>query len=60
VEFNTAAGGHGTTPGQGYGGGLFIQSGASVFLDDFTVAHTDHNFADIDPDIDGTYVVQSC
>ena len=59
VEFTTA-GGSGNTDGEGYGGGIYIQAGASVYLDAFTVVHTIDNTADNDPNIDGTYVLQSC
>jgi hypothetical protein len=59
VQFNTAGGGC-STAGQGYGGGVYLQSGATASLDGTTVARTIHNHADIDPDIDGTYTLQSC
>jgi len=60
VEFNAAGGGAGSTPGEGYGGGLYIQSGATVYLDVFTVANTLNNTADVDPNIDGSYILRSC
>jgi hypothetical protein len=60
VQFNTAAGGSGSTNGQGYGGGLCIQSGATAYLDASTVASIIDNSADVDPNIDGTYVLRPC
>jgi hypothetical protein len=41
-------------------GRIFIQSGASVYPDAYTVAHTIENTSDNDPNIDGTSVLQSC
>ena len=60
VESNAAAGGSGSTAGQGHGGGMYIQSGATAYLDAFTVANAIDNTADSDPNIDGTYILQSC
>ena len=40
----------------GYGGGLFIGSGATVDVDAFTLANVINNTAPIDPNIDGTYI----
>jgi hypothetical protein len=60
VQSNSAAGGSGSTDGRGYGGGLSIQSGATAYLDASTVASIIDNSADIDPNIDGTYVLQPC
>jgi hypothetical protein len=60
VEFNSAGGGSGSIAGQGSGGGLYIESGATAYLDAFTVANTKDNMADIDANIDGTYILQSC
>jgi hypothetical protein len=60
VQSNAASSGSGTTNGQGFGGGLYIQSGATAYLDAYTVAHTTSNTADIDPNIDGAYILQSC
>jgi hypothetical protein len=60
VQFNASAGGSGSTPGQGFGGGLYLQSGATVSLDAFTVADTTDNTADVDPNIDGSYVLRPC
>ena len=42
----------------GYGGGLYIAAGATVYLDAFTVANTSNNTADFYPDIDGSYILQ--
>jgi hypothetical protein len=42
------------------GGGIFIATVATVYLDAFTVAHTINNIAPIDPDIDATYILQTC
>ena len=60
MESNAAAGGSGSTAGQGHGGGMYIQSGATAYLDAFTVANTIDNTADSDPNIDGTYILRSC
>jgi hypothetical protein len=60
VQFNAAVGGSGSTDGQGYGGGLYLQSGATAYLDASTVASIIDNIADIDPNLDGSYVLQSC
>jgi hypothetical protein len=60
VEFDVASGGAGGTPGQGYGGGIYIHSGATVYLDVFTVANALNNTADVDSNIDGSYILRSC
>jgi phospholipase/lecithinase/hemolysin len=60
VRFNAAAGGAGSTPGQGSGGGLYLQTGSAASLDVFTVADTTDNIADVDPNIDGSYVLRPC
>jgi hypothetical protein len=39
------------------GGGIYIASGATVYLDSYTVTNTTNNTGAIDPDIDGTYIV---
>jgi hypothetical protein len=63
VSRNTAIGGAGGeglpygTPGAGEGGGVYIASGATVYLDSFTVKNTKNNTASIDPNIDGTYIL---
>jgi hypothetical protein len=56
--------GTGPFPGQGYGGGVFIESGATVYIDDFTVANTINNTDGSGTNgsranIDGTYILQS-
>ena len=43
----------------GSGGGVYIASGATVYLDSFTVADTADNTASIDPNIDGKYILQN-
>ncbi len=40
-----------------YGGGIYIASLATVYIDPFTRAHVIDNTASIDPNIDGTYVL---
>jgi hypothetical protein len=66
VTQNSAIGGQGGSgakslkgaPGQGTGGGLYIDPLASVSLDAFTVNHTKRNKASaIDKDIHGTYTL---
>ncbi|HBI45295.1 MAG TPA: hypothetical protein DDY78_20955 [Planctomycetales bacterium] len=47
-----------THAGEGEGGGLYIASGATVYLDSFTVKNTKGNHADLDPNIDGTYILR--
>jgi hypothetical protein len=56
VTSNMAVGG--ITYGAGYGGGLYIAAGATVYLDAFTLANIINNTADIDPNIDGSYILQ--
>jgi hypothetical protein len=53
VEYNTAKG----FPGTSRGGGLYI-AGATVYLDPQTTVT--NNTADLDPDIDGSYTLQTC
>jgi len=38
------------------GGGIYIASGATVYIDAFTLAHVINNTAPTDPNIDGTYI----
>ena len=64
VYYNVAGGynGGGVAWGGGYGsygfgGGIFIAANATVYLDSFTVAHTNYNRASGDPNIDGTYIL---
>jgi len=38
------------------GGGIYIFSGATVYIDPFTLANVINNTAAIDPNIDGTYI----
>jgi hypothetical protein len=65
VESNSSTGGTGTANGHGYAGGIYIVSGASVYLDSFTVANTINN-ADSSglngstANIDGSYILQNC
>jgi hypothetical protein len=63
VESNTADDTCGGTTFPGvfsYGGGIYISSGSTVYIDSFTVANTINNTAFNAPNIDGTYVLQSC
>jgi hypothetical protein len=60
VEYNTAKGSINAATGHGYGGGIYIASGATVYIDTFTVANTINNTAGIDPNIDGSYILQNC
>jgi hypothetical protein len=62
VESNTAddTGGGMNIGVRSYGGGIYIASGATVYIDSFTVAHTINNTAFAAPNIDGTYILQSC
>ncbi len=58
VESNTASG------TAGYGGGIYIVSGATVYLDSFTVANTINNTDNSGlngstANIDGTYILQN-
>jgi hypothetical protein len=39
------------------GGGIYIASLATVFIDPFTLAHVINNTASTDPNIDGTYIL---
>jgi hypothetical protein len=60
IDANRAQGGaagSGGTAGLGVGGGVYIDTGATVYLDPFTVKNTKYNHADIDPNIDGTYIL---
>jgi hypothetical protein len=60
VEFNSAAGGGGGSPsGQGYGGGIYGPK-AKLSLDSFSVNNTSNNTANVDPNIDGSYTLQTC
>jgi hypothetical protein len=47
-------------PALGNGGGLFIARSATLDLDSFTLTNTIENSADIDPNIDGTYILLPC
>ncbi len=38
------------------GGGIYIASGATVYVDAFMLANTINNTANVDPNIDGTYI----
>jgi hypothetical protein len=74
VEFNTATGGTGTTNGTAYGGGMYIVSGATVYIDAATVDNIDPTVVNNNTDssgtsttpysstanIDGTYILQNC
>jgi hypothetical protein len=63
AENNMALGGYPT--GRGFGGGIYIVSGATVYIDSFTVAHTINN-TDISglngstANIGGTYTLKNC
>jgi hypothetical protein len=61
VQSNAAQGGFdpwGSRAG-GYGGGLYIQYLATVYLDSFTVAHIINNTADFGPNIWGSYTLRN-
>jgi hypothetical protein len=51
IENNTAGG------SDGYGGGMYITTQATVSLDSYTLANTINNSASVDPNIYGTYVL---
>jgi hypothetical protein len=59
VTGNAALGGSGArVPGAGTGGGLYIASAATVYLDAFTLAHTINNTASTsNNDIFGSYIL---
>jgi hypothetical protein len=48
---------YGGFAGYGYGGGLYIASAATAFLD--TPTKITNNIADIDSDIHGLYMIQN-
>jgi hypothetical protein len=56
VKNNSAAPGAGSSHATSYGGGLFIAEAATVDIDAFTLANVINNDAQIDPNIDGTYI----
>ena len=60
IENNAAkdAGAFGYPPS--LGGGIYIDPTATAYLDAFTVANTIYNTADIDPNIDGSYLPRNC
>jgi hypothetical protein len=61
IESNSAIGGPGAPgvpAGTGYGGGLYIYSGITVYIDSATIIA--NNTADVSPDIDGSYILQNC
>jgi hypothetical protein len=60
VQSNAAADGSGASLGHGQGGALHIQSGATAFLDPYAVADTLNNTTDVDPNVDASYILQSC
>jgi hypothetical protein len=55
VASNTAQAGLGLVGGTSSGGGLYIAAAATVYLDAYTLAHTNQNTAAVDPDIYGSY-----
>jgi hypothetical protein len=56
----TVQGNSALSPGSyGYGGGLYIVSGATLYLNSITVANTLNNSANVDPNIDGTYILRN-
>jgi hypothetical protein len=58
VEFNTASGGSGNVNGQGEGGGLYIDTHATLSLDAFTLANVINNTASTsNNDIFGSYIL---
>jgi hypothetical protein len=68
IEFNVAsggAGGIGAPSGQGEGGGIYVASKATAYLDAFTVSNTITNTDSsgtngTTANIDGSYVLQPC
>jgi hypothetical protein len=73
VEFNTASGGtgsNGSPNGQGFGGGIYIASGATVYIDTARVDPVDPTVVSNNTDssgmngstanIDGSYILQNC
>jgi hypothetical protein len=59
VESNTAQDGAGIITGPtSYGGGLYIATGATVYIDALT--QVINNTADADPNVDGSYIIQNC
>jgi adhesin HecA-like repeat protein len=65
VEYNTAKGSINSPTAQGYGGGIFIASAATVYIDSFTVANTINNTDSSGTNgstanIDGTYTPKNC
>jgi hypothetical protein len=65
VEKNLAEGGSGSLPGQGFGGGIYIVAGATVYIDSFTVAHTVNNSDNSGTsrnavNIDGSITLKNC
>jgi hypothetical protein len=66
LEYNTATGGPSNyRPGQGFGGGTFIASGTTVYIDSSTVANTINNtdtsgLNGSTANIDGSYILQGC
>jgi hypothetical protein len=73
VSSNTAAGGAGTngaTSGQGFGGGIFIETAARVYIDSSAVDSKDPSVVNNNTDssgrngstanIDGMYTLKNC
>jgi hypothetical protein len=60
VQSNSTFVSSATNPNDARGGGIYIISGATVYIDSFTVANTINNSAFFVPNIDGTYVLRNC
>jgi hypothetical protein len=62
VQKNSAIASLDTYPNDGRGGGISIVSGATVYIDSFTVANAINNSSSNSStdNIDGTYVLQNC
>ena len=74
VQSNSALGGLQNAPGQGFGGGIYIVSGATVYIDAANVDNKDPTVVNNNTDssgmsttpysstanIDGTYILQNC
>jgi hypothetical protein len=45
------------TGAESSGGGIYIATAATVYVDPFTLAHVIDNSASTDPNIDGKYIV---
>ena len=70
VQSNSALGGLQSIPGQGFGGGIYIVSGATVYIDAASVDNKDPTVVNNNSDssglngttanIDGSYILKNC